>query len=271
VIIMCLRALSLFVIGRDAGQVGLHLMASLFYVHNLVYNHFSIINPPAWSLEIEIQFYLLAPLFTTIFMVRPKALRRVLLVAITLGSGLAAELFITPNTRASLSLLAFFQYFVAGFLLCDLYLSGDRPPLPKWCWDVLGVLALVWIFYSQWHWYQVALPFATLVLYLAGFYGSLVRAFFSLRAISIIGGMCYSLYLTHTIVLTAFTPIAHRLMHSALPAFVMYSLIIALSLAGVLLVGSVFFVLVERPCMNPEWPHKLALKLGLSPQERLVR
>jgi peptidoglycan/LPS O-acetylase OafA/YrhL len=40
-----------------------NLVASMFYVHNLVYHSPSVINFVAWSLEIEIQFYVLAPRF----------------------------------------------------------------------------------------------------------------------------------------------------------------------------------------------------------------
>ena len=38
-----------------------HLMATLLYVHNWIYGYSSPINKAAWSLEIEIQFYLLVP------------------------------------------------------------------------------------------------------------------------------------------------------------------------------------------------------------------
>ena len=38
-----------------------HLLASLGYVHNIVYGVPSTINVVAWSLEIEVQFYILAP------------------------------------------------------------------------------------------------------------------------------------------------------------------------------------------------------------------
>src|ERR1019366_7455413 len=46
-----------------------HLGASLLNIHNLVYRTPSAINIVAWSLEIEIQFYLLAPFLAMVFLI----------------------------------------------------------------------------------------------------------------------------------------------------------------------------------------------------------
>ena len=122
--------------------VGIHLLATLFYVHSAIFAEYSTINPPAWSLEVEIQFYLLAPVLTAIFMVRSKATRRALMVAIILLSGALANTVINPTGRLSFTLLYFFQYFMAGFLLCDFYLSGDNFAIPAWLYDLLGTAML---------------------------------------------------------------------------------------------------------------------------------
>jgi peptidoglycan/LPS O-acetylase OafA/YrhL len=239
----------------------LHFFASLFYVHNIIFNQSSIINPPAWSLEVEIQFYLLAPLLSCLFLIRNKHLRRFTLLAIILWAGIAAPAFISPVGRLSLTLLCYLQYFFAGFLLCDFYLANDGHFVPAWLWDVIGVSSVVWILCSHAAWYPVALPFATIALYMAGFNGRAVRAFFSFRPVSLIGGMCYSLYLTHSTVLTALHPLATRLTHTSLVASAQGVMIFGLCFASIFFVGLIYFVLIERPCMDPSWPHKLAVKL----------
>jgi peptidoglycan/LPS O-acetylase OafA/YrhL len=246
----------------SVSTVLLHLLASLLYVHNAIFSQYSTIIPPAWSLEIEVQFYLLAPLLTGIFLVRNKQLRRALLMAGIVIAGVIATTLIAPYGRLSLSLLYYLQYFLAGFLLCDFYLADDRFSMPKWLWDLIGLLSTAWILYSQAAWYPIVLPFATIALYMAGFRGGIVRAFFSFGPISIIGGMCYSLYLTHSTMLAAVTPLVHRLAHSSFPIPVQFILIFSLCFAAVLLAGLIYFVLIERPCMDPSWPHKLAVKLG---------
>ena len=244
--------------------VSLHLLATLFYVHSIFFAEYSIINPPAWSLEVEIQFYLLAPLLTAIFKVRGKAARRALMVAIILLSGTLASTAINPTGRLSFTLLYFFQYFMAGFLLCDFYLCGDKFSIPTWLYDFLGTAVLLWILFSRAPWYPVALPFATLILYMAGFHGIIYRAIFSFRPISLIGGMCYSIYLTHSTILTAMTPVVHRIAATTLPVSIQFPLILGSCCTAVLLCGTIYFVLIERPCMDPAWPHKLAAKVRRS-------
>jgi peptidoglycan/LPS O-acetylase OafA/YrhL len=74
--------------------------------------------------------------------------------------------------------------------------------------------------------------------------------------ITVIGGMCYSIYLLHGRVL-AFV------IHGGLAALVNlgsfasdYLVVAAICIPAVIAVSSVFYVLVERPCMAPDWPMK---------------
>lgn len=260
VLVMLLRFPLLFTFKYGAGtHLFSHLLASLFYVHSLVYGSASIINPPAWSLEVEIQFYLLTPLLTGFFLIRDKRLRRAVLIGSILVAGVTSILFIHPGSRVSLSLLNYLQYFLAGFLLCDLYLAGDRLSLPAWSWDAIGVTSLLWILVNRAVWFPAALPFAALALYLAGFHGYVVRAFFRFSPVSLIGGMCYSLYLTHSTVIAGMHPLVTWLKHSALPGNFLLLLILGLCCLATLFFGVIFFLLIERPCMNPSWPHELAV------------
>src|SRR5689334_17493534 len=47
-----------------------HLLASIVYQHTLLFHSFSWVMPVAWSLEVEVQFYVLAPLFFLLFLIR---------------------------------------------------------------------------------------------------------------------------------------------------------------------------------------------------------
>ncbi len=101
---------------------GPHLAASLFYLHNLIYGAPSTVLCVAWSLEIEVQFYMLVPLLTLLFAVRHSVLRRGLIVllavlAIAVQAGLRQL-----GPRFALSVAGNLQFFLIGFLLADVFL-----------------------------------------------------------------------------------------------------------------------------------------------------
>jgi len=260
IVAMAIRCL-IFVF-RDGLSLGLllHLSASLLYLHNFIYDTASTINPPAWSLEVEVQFYLLAPILARVFQIKSKSARRLTIILTMLIAGALSAHYIVQSGRWWISLAYYLHYFLAGFLLCDLYLTENLSAIPKLVWDLIGTAALAWIFFGAAPFYYVTLPFVIVALYLAGLNGTIYRAIFACRPISIIGGMCYSLYLTHTAVLAAMTPLVHRVMEMPL-GDLRLPIILALCLSAVLAVGTLFFVLIERPCMDPNWPHQLKLFL----------
>lgn len=144
-----------------------HLLASIFYVHNLVYKAPSTIISVAWSLEIEIQYYLLAPIFCKVFAISNLKLRRSILIAC-----IVALSVISHRLQSTLSLLEFFQYFLVGFLLADVYIldwnqASARPHL----WNVAGGcawLVLLWLLLNETY-VPILAPWCILVAYMAAF------------------------------------------------------------------------------------------------------
>jgi peptidoglycan/LPS O-acetylase OafA/YrhL len=268
VISMLMRA-AILAIGYTSagslGSLGLHLLASLFYLHGPIFAHIPTINPPAWSLEIEIQFYILAPFLTSVFLIKSVPLRRAVILIVILLSGYGS-MYIHGPERLVFTLLNFFQYFAAGFMLVDLYLTKTHLSIPPLIWDLIGFTSLAWILLSQNMYYPVILPLVTICLYMSGFYGRLVHGFFSLPVISMIGGMCYSIYLTHTAVLTGVNVMLLKAGVHNWPAPAQTAVIYLVSTAGVLALGSLFFLLIERPCMDPHWPQQLSAWLRRSPK-----
>jgi peptidoglycan/LPS O-acetylase OafA/YrhL len=267
VIILIRAALLVAVLHQSAKTVLPHLLASLGYMHSLVYGYYSTINPPVWSLEVEIQFYCLAPLLAWVLFSFPKAtvLRRTFLVILMVALGLVQKWYMLPESRAGLTILYSLQYFLAGFLLCDLYVVGWEKIRSHWLWDLVCLPLWVWVFWWNSDWYHVWLPLACVVLYVGAFKGPLLRAFFRNRVIATIGGMCYSIYLTHNLILTRATALYR---HIAAPASSSTSLVEVWLLAALITVivfaaGLVFYILLERPCMERDWPRRLATYLGL--------
>lgn len=80
--LILLAALSIFVMHKPISEVLPHLLASMGYVHNIAYQSMSTINAVTWSLEIEVQFYILAPLIAFVYVIRPKIVRRLTIVGV---------------------------------------------------------------------------------------------------------------------------------------------------------------------------------------------
>jgi peptidoglycan/LPS O-acetylase OafA/YrhL len=244
-----------------------HLLASMGYLHNLVYGRMSDINFVAWSLEIELQFYLLAPLFCFLFTIGSKAARRATLVAlIALGSLAAYACHGSP--RFDLSLFAAAHYFLTGFLLVDIYLTDwNQAPSKSRRWDLVSVLAWCAIallpFYGQAGLSLLVVP--VFAAYLAAFKGVLSNRFFRQPVVYIIGGMCYTLYLYHYSVISALgRPLVAAGVLDRLPLWLQLIASGALMVPAVLLFGAVMFILVEKPCMKKDWHLKLRERVRLA-------
>jgi hypothetical protein len=154
-----------------------HLLAHSFYMQNLTFGAvFGSVNPVAWSLEIEVQFYVLVPLLSLMFSIGDARLRR---IAILLGM-LITSLLSIPLYRSMhlhYSILYYCPFFLAGFLLCDRYLTRGEWRT-SFIWDAAICLwPFVWLMSRNVG--HVLLPLLIVVLYLSAFRGRISSAIFS--------------------------------------------------------------------------------------------
>jgi peptidoglycan/LPS O-acetylase OafA/YrhL len=262
VLSLLLRAGLWFYLGTFSAAVLLpHLGYSIFYLHGIRYGVPSIISTVAWSLEVEVQFYLIAPLLAVVFCVKPAWLRRIALVlAIAMCAPLQTALIPHWSTwvRGGVwggALTNFIQFFLAGLLLADLYLEGWEKIPSSWLWDLFcipGWIALFWLGLAP---FQYVAPLLIPFLFVGAFKGKVVRAFTRHPLISTIGGMCYSIYLIHFTVLSIVMKVPARL-HFSVDMGLVFGYLIAIPMA--IAVSAVYFLLIERPCMDKYWPQKLA-------------
>lgn len=234
-----------------------HLLASLGYVHEFVYGEGSRINNNAWSLEIEIQFYLLMPLLAAVLWL-PPALRRAVLAAAAVVFSLNS-LWLPPD--APRTFLQFGQYFLVGIILCDLWTTGWRARPRTLVADAPGIVA--WPIFA---WINLAHagviadasnPWIISLLFYSALRGAAHSRVLSYAFVPIVGGMCYSIYLLHAraIAFVVHGVLAKMRLFGTFAAD--YFVVLASCTLAALAVSAVFFLLIEKPCMDPSWPTRL--------------
>lgn len=240
-----------------------HFFASLIYCHTLIYGEAPLVHGPSWSLEVEVQFYILAPLLAVIFFRKNDFVRYFSLLAIIIGAGFLQVPHVN-SVRAELSILNYGQYFLAGFLVADLYVTR-LPKLPKSIlWDIAAVPLWCFVFSGSNTATHIWIPLITVLLYCGAFQGVLIRWFLRRTWVATIGGMCYSIYLTHSLALQGAYKVFSKLpIHGWWPKLIVSEILIVPIL---LAVGTGFFLLIERPCMDKNWPQKLVARFRKSPQ-----
>lgn len=235
-------------------------LASIFYIHNFTYpDTLPKLNTPAWSLEIEVQFYILAPLLANLFSIKSTRKRRTILILIALFS-LGINNYLNFQF---LSIINFIHFFIVGFILSDLYVT-NTVFLPKINFDYIIVITLfvvAWMFDKNdfntsfkaflWELFQ-------LLVFFIFYYYVLIHDFFrflSFKIVTNIGGMCYSIYLLHYPIISL---VGNKLLkHSFSENLTINNLVlISILLLVILVISSIFFLLVERPCMDKEWIKK---------------
>jgi peptidoglycan/LPS O-acetylase OafA/YrhL len=255
----------------EPSSLSVSLLGSLVYLHGLIWGTFPRLFPPGWSLEVEVQFYVLAPVLFWLWTRLSRAEARAMMATAFFACGVALSI-LDPKTlgpaHVEYSLLRFFNFFWLGIVL-----AYAREPLTAWIARRSAVFAtaLGWGGLAL----CVGLPGSlastqslTEALRLPGVYlglaavfvstfapGSGFRAFCAKPWISLIGGACYSTYLVHLQVTQVIAGAVAKLA-PGLPVIGVLATFVASALV-VFAVGLTYYVLIERRFMTRNW-HLLA-------------
>ncbi len=233
-------------------------LASISYTHNFWYGEgtLPLINPVAWSLEIEVQFYILMPVLAMLFTIPAKGLRRIgLMILILIG-----VIWSQVESLGFVSVLDYSHYVLLGILLADIYVSGDRWVLDRKMIYILSLCSFVSIWAIEMHQADGILRsifMDLLQLTSIGLFYYLVLMHQSVRVLTHpvvtgIGGMCYSIYLLHYALISL---VGNPLLRYQFSNDEIYNTLIygAILLLVVLVISSAFYLLIERPCMQRRW------------------
>jgi len=273
IIALCLFGLGVLAVAPENFRIA-DFASGLVYLRTALFG-----NEPwaffiSWSLEIEVQFYLLVPLLAMVFAIRSAVARRAILItAIVVGAAYAAHVRLAGSEDAPLGgplqhgkwLGTELAFFLAGMFVADLWTAreertGERTS--RVVWDVLAFVGVVGV-YASYRLLEIPAPLgaATAMLSLIGglvllalgaFRGCVVRAALSNPIVTAIGGACYTIYLLHFLVISFVGRFIAPHVPSTFEAMVVFA---ALPFAAVVtLLCLCAFPLVERPFMFGDWP-----------------
>ena len=252
--------LLVIVLGQDAGELLPHLLASAAYLHHVIFGGASKVNFVAWSLEVEFQFYVLAPLLFAALGPWGAWPRRMALILLVLLGGWANQSEALDRSWAGLTLLRYGGFFAAGVLAADVFVRAwgqrvDRPSLLGDAW-VLAGFSLMTLSVVRPYIFAPLLPASILAMLLGSLRALWISKLLSMRPVYLIGGMCYTLYLYHFYVISAVGRWVLSWLTADRPLWLNLLTLIVCVVPAVLAAGTLLFVWIEKPFMGRR-PEKL--------------
>ncbi len=260
--------------GIGIAEMAGHYFSSIFYLHNIVYSDFPIINPVAWSLEVEIQYYLMAPFIAiTYFNQKDELTRRLVLSLLLLFFIVYQHVLGFQFQPFRASILGQLQHFLIGLLAADLYThSKNWSSKRTYLWDIIGLISIPVMMFTWTDDLEKALLFspALLSFFISTFKGRIIPQILSYKWIPVIGGMCYTIYLTHLPLLELMYSLIGKIGYSTTYLSGL-SISLILTLPIILLSSIIFYRVIERPFMKKNGMSQIIDKLRTLTGRRLAK
>ncbi len=258
---------------KSSASLGESFAASILYLNGIIFHAPPRLNPPLWSLEVEIQFYILAPFILKLYMLVKDLPKRITIGLIFVLAGIYVQAVLTPNAAWHYILPANCYAFFLGIVASDLAISKDPFKMANGAvYDFLLIIGLALFLTSSSLVYAfdqfslaglniLARAVGIWLIYAGASRGIVGRSIFGYRWLTLIGGACYSIYLTHIPVLQLTSAILFRVIKpTSLPEAVLIAICVLVPASAIS--GFIYYLVVERPCMRMDWPQRLWAKLN---------
>ena len=149
------------------------------------------------------------------------------------------------------------QFFLTGYLLLDLYLNEwEQLPKKEGLWDIISIVSwitvVIILFMPATAEIFIVIPM--FIAYCAAFKGPQSNRFFTQPLVYTIGGMCYTIYLYHYPIISAFGRVILKSgMTNYIPIWLGLLISCMILAPIVLFFCTLLFVLIEKPCMKRDW------------------
>lgn len=233
-------------------EITKHYIFSLLYLHNIVYQSHSIINPVAWSLEVELQFYLLAPfIIKALWMIKNINYRMITILTLIIITQFCQYYFGWWHFPNKITLLGALPHFLVGILMVNVITLKAISVKKSYIFDVAFIISWVLLSYlwSTELIKNILFNIILSVLIFSAFNSLLINKFLKFRFVVIIGGMCYSIYLTHLpFIEFVFQKLLTNFNSNNYSFYFLVTLLVSFSFIA--LVGIFSFLFIEKPFMK---------------------
>lgn len=254
-------------------------LASIAYSHGWLFGTPPRIFGPGWSLEIEVQFYTAVPfIFSIVYSVWRSPRFGAMIGALALVAATFLALLLPSTDGAPFlqrTILKYFPFFWIGvmFAVHQNFFRQTLGTLPPIAASILGWggVALVALSPTLSRDLGGARTEAEYLMQMVGITGAFAgvmseknnfRSFCSVGWISLIGSACYSIYLTHLQFLQISAYIFYKFVKFQEPMTAWFVGFLFL-MPPTLVVGLIFYIVVERTFMIPDWPSRLLGRFGV--------